>query len=104
MEPRGIQYLRPVWELIEKCHRKFNLNDNDVDVYYKTYINNFKRALTSSEESIEQAVKNQLTPGTKQVSCQHETKFSCECQSWWITACNGVGRNSQPSVRFQEHV
>ena len=67
MEPPGITFLRPVWRLITQKRigrmHGLNLNENDVDVYYQKYINNFKRSLTTDEESIEQAVSNRLTPG-----------------------------------------
>ena len=42
---------------------KLELNKDEVDIYYKTYVNNFKRELRTREESIEQAVNDRLTPG-----------------------------------------
>ena len=42
---------------------ELKLKKDEVDIYYKTYVNNFKRALSTNEESIEQAVNDRLTPG-----------------------------------------
>lgn len=68
LDPPGITFLRPVWRLITDSPNKYKyyglgLNESEVDVYYTKYINNFKRALRSDEESIEQAVYGGLTPG-----------------------------------------
>ena len=64
LEPRGVSFLRPIWYLIER-HRDelIGLNKTEVNVYYKKFINNFKRTLQANEESIEQAVDNRITPG-----------------------------------------
>ena len=45
------------------CEFGLGLNESDVDIYYTKYINNFKRTLQADEQSVEQAVNNQLTPG-----------------------------------------
>lgn len=64
LEPRGVTFLRPVWEMItDDGWRGLGLNLDDVDIYYRKYINNFKRTPTEREESIEQAVDKKLTPG-----------------------------------------
>lgn len=64
MEPRGVTFLRPIWELITSdgwC--SLGLKDNEVDINYRKYINNFKRAVAANENSIEEAVNDRLTPG-----------------------------------------
>ena len=66
LEPRGISFLRPVWEMITDTWL-LGLNESDVDVYYTKYINNFKGALQAGERSIEQAVNDRLTPGEKKI-------------------------------------
>ena len=66
MEPRGISFLRPVWQMITETWL-LGLNESDVDVYYTKYINNFKRALPAGEQSIEQAVDDRLTPGENKI-------------------------------------
>ena len=45
---------------------ELKLKKDEVDIYYKTYVNNFKRALSTNEESIEQAVNDGLLPGKNQ--------------------------------------
>ena len=64
LEPRGVYFLHPIWQLIERRTHGIGLERNDVNIYYTKYINNFKRALQANEESIVQAVDNRLTPGT----------------------------------------
>ena len=67
LEPRGISFLHPIWEMITDRWPHvtwgLDLKESDVDVYYTKYINNFKRALQAGERSIEQAVDDRLTPG-----------------------------------------
>ena len=62
LEPAGVTFLRPVWDLITGYY--LLLNEDDIAINYKKYINNFKRALAQNEVSIEQAVNDGLTPGS----------------------------------------
>ena len=66
MERRGIDFLYPIWELIEGgslYDDGLELATDDVKVFYTTYINDFKRPLQQNEISINEAVKARLTPG-----------------------------------------
>ena len=112
MESRGVTFLRPVQRFITEnimqeyngnmsasCHDSYglDLNENDVEVYYKKYMNNFKRALTPDEESVEQAFNDRLTPGMNQI---YELKrkiwiFSRKYRLLWLTTCDGVGFDCQ---------
>ena len=69
MEKRGVDFLYPIWYLIEggadgygrKCG--IGLATDDVSVFYTSYINDFKRPLQQNETSINEAVNARLTPG-----------------------------------------
>ena len=65
MEKRGIDCLYPICYLIEKenANHGIGLADNDVKVFYSTYINDFKRPLQPTELSIKTAIDEKLTPG-----------------------------------------
>lgn len=98
-----IQYCKQ-YRCIHMCSLK--LKQDEVDIYYKTYINNFKRALTANEESIQQAANDRLTLGRKfllgiKLLFEIRDMLSCECQRQWITTCNGVGLNCKWRVHFQ---
>ena len=60
MEKRGVDFLYPIWNLIE-C--RLELATDDVSVFYTTYINDYKRPLQHNETSITEAVNAGLTPG-----------------------------------------
>ena len=62
MQPRGIEFLRPIWELI--THWDYlGLCDNQIMVYYTKYVNHYKQPLQPNDQSICDAVEKQLTPG-----------------------------------------
>ena len=71
MEKRGIDSLYPIWHLIERkaSYQQYldqygvGLIDNDVKVFYTTYVNDFKRQLRPNEHSIRTAINDKLTPG-----------------------------------------
>ena len=72
MEPRGLDFLRPISEMMqtETNGRPNNfyigLAPDQVRVYYKKYINDYKPQLTPLQPgqlSIRDAVNDQLTPG-----------------------------------------
>ena len=62
MEKRGVDFLFPVRNLIEG-RSYIALATDDVNVFYTTYINDFKRPLQQNETSIKEAVDARLTPG-----------------------------------------
>ena len=74
MEPRGLDFLRPIWWPMQT--QKLNVfgqstqNDDyiglapdEVRVYYTTHVNDFKPKLKPGQSSIRDAVFNQLKPG-----------------------------------------
>ena len=63
MEKRGVDFLYPIWNLIERRTDGIELAPDEVSVFYTTYINDFKRPLQQNERSINEAVKERLTPG-----------------------------------------
>lgn len=66
IEPRGLDLFKPISNLI-KSDRYVGLAPNQVRVYYKNYVNDFKRALSPlqpREMSIREAINDQLTPGS----------------------------------------
>ena len=79
MEKRGIDFLYPIWHLIEQTYPETNmsrqtlrrrgeqngigLTNNDIKVFYTTYINDYKRQLQPHEHSIRTAIDEKLTPG-----------------------------------------
>ena len=80
MEKRGIDFLYPIWHLIERTYQGtgtterrirrrvdlqigIGLTNNDVKVFYTAYINDFKRQLQPNEHSISTALDEKLTPG-----------------------------------------
>ena len=73
MQPRGIDFLCPISELIEKKHDHYyhnkpkvqglDLSGSQVITYYTTYINDAKRPLEQNEVSVRVAVRKKLTPG-----------------------------------------
>ena len=62
MQPRGIEFLRPIWNLITD-RQYLHLSFNDVDVYYTKYINNHKQIVVNGEQLVDDAVQAGLTPG-----------------------------------------
>ena len=62
IQPRGIDFLRPIWNLITDRQYLY-LSFNDVDVYYTKYINNHKHIVVNDEQSVDDAVQAGLTPG-----------------------------------------
>jgi len=73
MEPRGLDFLRPIWQLMQprdsdgsRNEKYIGLESNEVRVYYTKYTNNFKpqfNPLQPGQTSIRDAVNDQLTPG-----------------------------------------
>ena len=70
MEPRGLDFLRPIWWLMQPQNEYGYQNDeyiglgsNEVRVYYSKYTNDFKSQLQPGQTSIRDAVNDQLTPG-----------------------------------------
>ena len=73
MEPRGIDFLRPIWWLMQTKSQNnlpnqeyIGLAPDQVRVYYAKYVNDFKpqlNPLQPGQMSIRDAVNNQLTPG-----------------------------------------
>ena len=73
MEPRGLDFLHPIWQLMQAQHWHGSRNDeyiglesNEVRVYYTKYTNDFKpqfNPLQPGQTSIRDAVDDQLTPG-----------------------------------------
>ena len=64
MQPRGIEFLRPIWQLVTDV-KYLCLSFDDINVYYTKYINNYKHPITDGEQSIDDAVQAGLTPGKK---------------------------------------
>ena len=62
MQPRGIEFLYPIWELVTKSYY-LGLSFNDINVYYTKYVNNYKHAVANRERSIDEAIQAGLTPG-----------------------------------------
>ena len=63
MEKRGVNFLYPIWHLIERRTNGIGLDTDDVRVFYTTYINDFKQQLQQNETSIKEAANARLTPG-----------------------------------------
>lgn len=63
MEKRGVDFLYPIWQLIESRSNGIGLATDDVSVFYTAYINDFKRPIQQNEISINEAVSARLTPG-----------------------------------------
>lgn len=70
MEARGLDFLYPIWKLMQPQdnfgRHNFNyigLTVDQVRVHYTKYINDFKCSLLPGQISIRDAVSNQLTPG-----------------------------------------
>jgi len=64
MKKRGVDFLYPIWHLIERRTNGIGLAPKDVNVFYTTYVNDYKRSLQQNEVSIREAVNAKLTPGT----------------------------------------
>ena len=65
MEPRGLDFLRPIWWMIQ-ARNNIGLAPDQVRVYYAKYVNDFKsqsNPLQPGQTSIREAVNDQLTPG-----------------------------------------
>ena len=73
MEPRGLDFLRPIWDLMQAQDHRGDQNDkyiglapDQVRVHYVKYVNDFKQQLNPLQPgqlSIRDAVYDQLTPG-----------------------------------------
>ena len=78
LEPHGVTFLRPVWKFICEVYSYYlqgEENDSPViktestesaelEIYYKTYINNFKMSsFTSSLDTVQAACDQGLTLG-----------------------------------------
>ena len=63
MEPRGLNLLYPIWQLMQpQCIHHIGVTSDRVRVYYTKYINDFKTTLKPGEKSILDAVNAGLTP------------------------------------------
>jgi hypothetical protein len=102
MEPRGLDFLRPIWEMMQTQNHRGHRNDeyiglasDEVRVYYTKYVNNYKSQLNQLQPgqiSIRDAVKDGLTPGKLVTKYSFFKKsFSRQCQR----PCDGVGYNQQ---------
>ena len=70
LEPPGICFLRPIWEMITGRSKRdtygLGLNKSKVEFYYTEYVNDFKQTnLKRGDWSIKKAVEDGLTPGKK---------------------------------------
>lgn len=77
MEPRGLDFLRPLWSMMQtqnyslqtgvtQNEEYIGLAPDQVRVNYTTYVNDFKpqfNPLQAGQKSVRTAVNNQLTPG-----------------------------------------
>ena len=71
MEPRGLDFLRPIFEMMQtfvygrQNYFYIGLESHQVRVHYKKYINDYKpqTTLQPGQLSIRDAVNDQLTPG-----------------------------------------
>ena len=63
MQPRGIEFLRPIWSLVTDLNY-LGLSFDNINVYYTKYINNYKHPIIDGELSIDDAVRIGLTPGS----------------------------------------
>ena len=77
MEKRGVDFLYPIWNLIEGQNRQssIGLANSDVKVFYTTYVNDFKRQLQPNEHSIRTAIHDRLTPGSLHLDFIFTTKL-----------------------------
>ena len=62
MQPRGVEFLRPIWKLVTGV-RYLDISFKEIKVYYTKYVNNHKHAVAYGERSIDEAVQAGLTPG-----------------------------------------
>ena len=104
MQSKGLDFLRPIWamiysdeELIGSWHsnKGLNLSESDVDVTYMRYINNHKKTkkdAKSNYKTIDEAVKDGLTPGKKMIIRNKNLKyFSRKRNLQWSPTRDGPG-------------
>ena len=60
MQSRGLDFLQPIWKLINEY---LKLSENDVEVTYTRYVNNYKKDAQTNDKTINEAVEAGLTPG-----------------------------------------
>ena len=88
MQSKGLDFLRPIWamiysdkeiikrenyfqrrdydsELVDSELHGLNLSDNHVKVTYTRYVNNHKKTSKPNDKTVDDAVKDRLTPGYK---------------------------------------
>ena len=73
MEPRGLDFLRPIWYFMQTRNDRRDQNimyiglaPDQVHVHYTKYVNDFKSELNPlrpGQTSIRDAITDQLTPG-----------------------------------------
>ena len=99
MQSKGLDFLRPIWAMIysdkEIIKREnyferrdydsefvdselpgLNLSDNHVKVTYTRYVNNYKKNSKPNDKTIDDAMKDRLTPGCKFKALQHSEKYN----------------------------
>ena len=62
MQPRGVEFLRPIWKLITD-RGYLALSFSNIKVYYTKYVNIHKHQVTNEEKSVDDAVQAGHTPG-----------------------------------------
>ena len=74
MQSKGLDFLRPIWVVIysgvdfytgSQVISGLNLSESDVSVTYTRYVNNYKMATQRNDKTIDEAVRDGLTPGKK---------------------------------------
>ena len=82
MQSKGLDFLRPIWEMIysDELDRDWigivtrgglNLSENDVEVTYTRYVNNHKKTTKDAkpnDKTIDDAVKDGLIPFKKTIN------------------------------------
>ena len=71
MQSKGLDFLRPIWEMIYTDEylisgEGLNFSESDVSVTYTRYVNNYKKARNNkkpNDKTIDDAVDAGLTPG-----------------------------------------
>ena len=71
MQSKGLDFLRPIWEMIYSDEylisgEGLNLSESDVSVTYTRYVNNYKKARNNkkpNDKTIDDAMKDGFTPG-----------------------------------------
>ena len=103
-QSKGLDFLRPIWRMIYSNEDLYgddsdsdsdeeddyvplnglNLSESDVSVSYTHYINNYKNTAKdaqSNDKTVDDAVRNGLTPGEKPFSKKNYSLLSWNCIS-----------------------